>query len=100
MEARSYYVYILASRIGGTLYIGVTQRPHSPRRRTSAEIGKRLHEEIRSRQTDLLRAIRWPRKRDQARKAVEEVESKLENPVDWRAQSQLGRSVSGHRRCL
>ena len=24
MEARSYYVYILASRIGGTLYIGVT----------------------------------------------------------------------------
>jgi putative endonuclease len=24
MEARSYYVYILASRTGGTLYIGVT----------------------------------------------------------------------------
>ena len=24
MEARNYYVYILASRIGGTLYIGVT----------------------------------------------------------------------------
>ena len=24
MRARSYYVYILASRIGGTLYIGVT----------------------------------------------------------------------------
>ena len=24
MEARSYYIYILASRIGGTLYIGVT----------------------------------------------------------------------------
>jgi putative endonuclease len=24
MEARHYYVYILASRIGGTLYIGVT----------------------------------------------------------------------------
>ena len=24
MEARSFYVYILASRIGGTLYIGVT----------------------------------------------------------------------------
>jgi putative endonuclease len=24
MEARSYYVYILASKIGGTLYIGVT----------------------------------------------------------------------------
>jgi putative endonuclease len=24
MEPRSYYVYILASRIGGTLYIGVT----------------------------------------------------------------------------
>ena len=24
METRSYYVYILASRIGGTLYIGVT----------------------------------------------------------------------------
>ena len=24
MGARSYYVYILASRIGGTLYIGVT----------------------------------------------------------------------------
>jgi putative endonuclease len=25
MEARSFYVYILASRIGGTLYIGVTK---------------------------------------------------------------------------
>ena len=24
MEARSYYVYILASKIGGTLYVGVT----------------------------------------------------------------------------
>jgi putative endonuclease len=24
MSARSYYVYILASRIGGTLYVGVT----------------------------------------------------------------------------
>jgi putative endonuclease len=24
MEPRSFYVYILASRIGGTLYIGVT----------------------------------------------------------------------------
>jgi putative endonuclease len=24
MGARSYYVYILANRIGGTLYIGVT----------------------------------------------------------------------------
>jgi putative endonuclease len=24
LAARSYYVYILASRIGGTLYIGVT----------------------------------------------------------------------------
>jgi len=24
LEARSYYVYILASKIGGTLYIGVT----------------------------------------------------------------------------
>ena len=24
MEARSYYVYILASKIGGTLYIGMT----------------------------------------------------------------------------
>jgi putative endonuclease len=24
MEAHSFYVYILASRIGGTLYIGVT----------------------------------------------------------------------------
>jgi putative endonuclease len=24
MEARSFYVYILASRIGGTLYVGVT----------------------------------------------------------------------------
>jgi putative endonuclease len=24
MELRSFYVYILASRIGGTLYIGVT----------------------------------------------------------------------------
>ena len=27
MGARSYYVYILASRIGGTLYIGVTNDP-------------------------------------------------------------------------
>jgi predicted GIY-YIG superfamily endonuclease len=32
MGARSFYVYILASRIGGTLYIGVTKRSHSPRR--------------------------------------------------------------------
>jgi putative endonuclease len=27
MGARSFYVYILASRIGGTLYIGVTNDP-------------------------------------------------------------------------
>ena len=27
METRSFYVYILASRIGGTLYIGVTNDP-------------------------------------------------------------------------
>ena len=31
MGARGFYVYILASRLGGTLYIGVTN-DHSPYR--------------------------------------------------------------------
>jgi putative endonuclease len=46
MEARSFYVYILTSGIGGTLYIGAT---NDLVRRVAAhrsEIGKKLYEEI------------------------------------------------------
>ena len=41
MGPRKFYVHILANKIGGTLYIGVTSRG-----RASPEIGEKLHEEV------------------------------------------------------
>ena len=82
MEARSFYVYILASRIGGTLYIGVTNdliRRVAEHRLKSVKGFTKKYDVDR---LDLLRTVRRWRERDQARKTIEEVQSSLENPVD------------------
>src|SRR5207302_10627283 len=81
MRARSYCVYILASRIGGTLYIGVTNdlaRRVAEHRLKQAEsftkkyeVGRLVYFEIFD---DAESAI-------QREKRFEKVESSLENPI-------------------
>ncbi len=90
----SYWVYILASDIGGTLYIGVTndlvRRVHEHRTDVVPGFSRKytVHRLVYFEQFDQVEfALR-------ARKTFEEVESRLEDCADRRAKSGLGRSFS------
>ena len=81
MGARSFYVYILASRIGGTLYIGVTndlvRRVAEHRLELMKGFTKKydVHKLVYFEQfDDIANAI--------SRETAEEMESSVESPVD------------------
>ena len=84
MGARSFYVYILTSRIGGTLYIGVTndlvRRVGEHRLELTKCCTKRygVHKLVYFEQFDDI-------ENDCSRETTEEVESSLENSTDRRA---------------
>jgi predicted GIY-YIG superfamily endonuclease len=73
LRTRSYYVYILASRIGGTLYIGVTndlvRRVGEHRLELTKGFTKKYGVHKR-----LFRTIRRHRERNPSREAAEEME--------------------------
>ncbi len=98
----AYYVYLLASKKHGTLYLGVTndliRRDYEHRTKAAPgftsryDIGKLVWFEI---YDNAITAI--------ARERAEEVAARLENQADRGEQPELGRSVSGDlwvRRCL
>ena len=78
VRERVYYVYILASRIGGTLYVGVTsdlvRRVYIQKEKLLAGFTKE-HNVVR---LVYFRAIRRNRCRDSAREVTEEVAARLE----------------------
>src|SRR5262245_27250602 len=94
---RSYWVYFLASRIGGTLYIGGDESARSASLRPQDGPRRRLHEEVSRQSARIFRAIRRYQCRDCPRKAAEEVEAGLENSTHRETQSELGRSLSADR---
>jgi putative endonuclease len=82
MGARTYYVYILANRIGGTLYIGVT---NDLVRRVAEHRLKAVESFTKKYEVDRLVYFEQfddAEKCYQAREAIEKVESSLENPTD------------------
>jgi putative endonuclease len=89
MDTRSFHVYILASRIGGTLYIGVTND-------LIRRVGEHRLELVEgfTKKHDIHRLVYFEqfddRKCYQAREAIGEAESLLENFADRKGQSQLG----------
>ena len=96
-KERSYWVYILASKIGGTLYIGVTndlvRRVYEHQEglaegfttKASGFIGLVYFEQ----HTDIEAAIRREKRLKKWNRAVE-------NPIDRGKQSKLERPVSRH----
>src|SRR5215831_1125114 len=65
-KEKIFWVYILASKIGGTLYIGYRRHKRSSSAGIRASIGggARLHQTIRRPSLGLLRTIQRYRKRD------------------------------------
>ena len=93
---RHFYVYILASRIGGTLYIGVTN-----------DLIRRVYEHKTkfvpgfTNKYGVASLVYFEqfddcRERHQAREAAQEMESRVEDSADRKNQPKLGRFVSGH----
>jgi putative endonuclease len=81
MRARSYCVYILASRIGGTLYIGVTNdlvRRVAEHRLKQAESFAKKYEVDRLVYFEIFDDAESAIQRE---KRFEKVESSLENPI-------------------
>jgi|SRR6185437_6337291 putative endonuclease len=100
MEPRSFYVYILASGIGGTLYIGVTndlvRRVGEHKLKITKGFTKKygVHKLVYYEQfDDAENAIR-------REKQLKKYNRAWKNPAHRRTQSQLGRPVSWHRRRL
>jgi predicted GIY-YIG superfamily endonuclease len=79
METRSFYVYILASRIGGTLYIGVT---NDLVRRVAEHKSKIAHQASRYCPACLFRIFRRHRTGNSSRKAAEKVDPSVEDPIN------------------
>jgi putative endonuclease len=89
MSARSFYVYILTNRIGGTLYIGVTNdliRRVAEHRLKIAESFTKRHDLTR---LVYFRVFRPDRTGDPPREAVKEVASRLEDFTYRERQSEL-----------
>jgi putative endonuclease len=90
MRPRHFYVYILASKVGGTLYIGVT----NDLVRRVAEHRMKLVESFTGKY-DVAKLVYFeqfddPENAITREKAAEKVESRLEGSVDRGAQSELG----------
>jgi putative endonuclease len=89
MRSRSFYVYILASKVGGTLYIGVTND-------LVRRVGERRLKLVESftEKYDVDRLVYFGQfddpERHQAREAAEEMESRLEDTIDRGRQLKLG----------
>ena len=79
---RSYWVYILAGKIGGTLYVGVTNDLVQSGLRTSDGSRRRLYEKIQSSSARVFRAVQRHRSGNPSRKAAEEMESRVEDCAD------------------
>jgi predicted GIY-YIG superfamily endonuclease len=89
---RSFWVYILASRVGGTLYIGVT-----------SDLVRRVHEH-RSDATGgftskhAVHRLVYFEPYSDIESATERMAARLENQVDRGEESELGRPLSCHSR--
>jgi predicted GIY-YIG superfamily endonuclease len=96
---RAYWVYILASDVGGTLYVGVTndliRRVHEHRTDAIDGFSRRysVHRLVYYEQFDQI-------ERDSTREATQEMDSRLEGRADREDESELGRSVCSNRRAV
>lgn len=87
--SRQFYVYILASRIGGTIYVGVT---NDLVRRIAEHKSKEVEGFTLRYGVDRLvyfEGVRRCRDRDPAREAAEEMAARMEDQTDRAAQSGL-----------
>ena len=94
MRPRHFYVYILASKIGGTLYVGVT----NDLIRRVAEHRLKLVESF-TEKYDVARLVYYEQFDDaenaiKREKRLKKMESGLEDTADRGEQSELGRSLS------
>ena len=81
-NAGTYYVYILASRWYGTLYIGVTNNVRTRLEAASCRPWLPVCEAIRGISLGACRGVRIAARGDFARKAIEELAARLEDLVD------------------
>jgi predicted GIY-YIG superfamily endonuclease len=90
----AYYVYLLASRKHGTLYLGVTndivRRGYEHRTKVVQGFAKRYGVD----KTCLVRNLRRRSNGYRARKGTQEMAARLEDSLDRRKESGAGRSLS------